>query len=212
MYLDDEASRRQQIVQDFKRRREREMLAFIPCLFAFWVFYEAWQDPGFRLAGLSGWPLLLAAGAAVALIIVHHLVNWRCPVCRQPFLTGPFGVKFCKKCGALFEEPKTYTPAERQEEAERAFQHAMGQYRGNWALHLFKALIIIGLGLLGMFALDEPAVPGSWLARNLGQRGAGFLFGGIILLVGLVWLAFVVRGFTVGARRYAEQMRRVLKI
>ena len=103
MDTDDARSRQQQIVTEFRRRREREMIAAIPFLAGASVAYTAYRDPTFRIMGVSGMPLLLPALAVVAACCVYHLVNWRCPVCGRVFLTGIF-VSSCDRCGTVFQE------------------------------------------------------------------------------------------------------------
>jgi len=54
----DEAGR-QEILAAFKRRRNREYIAAIPLLFAFFLIGYSQDDPGFQILGLRGHGLAL---------------------------------------------------------------------------------------------------------------------------------------------------------
>jgi rubredoxin len=216
----EDVQRRQQILQELKRRRNRELIAFVPFVAALLVVYQAFDDPGLVIGGLRGLPLFLAAFTVVAACLVHHAVNWRCPACRHHFRSG-ISVPFCKSCGFVFEESKGQLfadPAvERREQVERAVQIDAGQYRGKYALQLIKALVIVGLGLLMALVLaDQPgaARPDGWLYRTFGESGAHTAMqaiGGFITLLGLAWAGYAVYRLTAGARRRTEKVRNFLK-
>lgn len=215
----EDAQRRQQILADFKRRRTRELLMVVVFLAAGYVAYSAYQDPySFRVAGLRGVPLLLAALAVIAAGLVHHVVNWRCPVCGRPFLTG-VTVKFCKHCATVFEEPKpgelhVDPAAERRAELERAVELAVGQYKSAYATHLLRSTVIVGLGILTTFILDtsagaETQSPDNWITRALGHPSPALVervFGILLLVVGLAWTAYAIRRLA-RTSRYREELR-----
>ncbi|MFL6262975.1 MAG: hypothetical protein ACJ76Y_25020 [Thermoanaerobaculia bacterium] len=96
------AQRQQWIVQDFRRRRARELVALIPGGLAAYVACESFQDSAFTVRGVSGTLLLVASGAVVVAYFVHHLINWRCPACGRHFLDG-FLIRRCARCGVTFK-------------------------------------------------------------------------------------------------------------
>jgi len=98
----DEAGR-QEILTAFKRRRNREYIAAIPLLFAFFLIGYSQDDPGFQILGLRGHGLALGAGVVVAAWLVHYFYNWRCPACSRPFLSGIF-ITSCPRCGTVFKD------------------------------------------------------------------------------------------------------------
>lgn len=55
----DGVQRRRQIVEEFKRRRTRELIAIRPFMAAVFVLYQIFHDPRYQVGGLSGRPLLL---------------------------------------------------------------------------------------------------------------------------------------------------------
>jgi hypothetical protein len=211
---------RQRIVEEFKRRRAREIMAMIPLLAAVFVLYLAWEDPAFRVGGLSGPPLLLACAAVIAACLVHHAVNWRCPVCKANFWAG-FQVPFCPRCRAVFTEAGEShllpdAEAERRARMEAAVQTNLGQYRGKYILDLMKAVVIVIVGLIMVFLLaDAPDAlkPDSILIRKLGPEGAHMALkalGGLVVLTGLAWAAWAVYALR-RAGRHGEEIRRFLE-
>lgn len=215
MSLDD-AFRRQQILEDFKRRRTRELVAAVPFLAAVFVLYQMHDDADFSIGGLTGKPLLLAALAVIAAVLVHHVVNWRCPACGQVFLTG-ITVSHCKRCGMLFTEPKGMLPggdpvAEHRERVEAAVKADVGEYRNKYALHLIRGLSVSLIGGVAFFLAGSPDAvkPDGWLYQKLGPEGATLAlqaFGLFIILAGIAWMAFAVSRLRLGARRHEAEVR-----
>lgn len=214
----DDPHQRQQILEDFKRRRTREIIAIVPFLASVFVIYELFKDPGFQVRGLSGGPLLLAALAVLAAVLIHHIVNWRCPVCGNVFLTG-IAVSHCRRCGMLFTEPKGMLPggdpvAERRERVELAVKAEVGEYAGKYAMHLIRGLTFVLIGCLMFFflAIDpDSAKPDSWLYQTFGEKGARYglkALGAFVSLVGVAWMAFAIHRGKVGSRRYEQEVRR----
>ena len=216
-----EVEQRREIVQAYKRRRDREMLSWIPGLAAIFVFLQAWKHPDYEIGGLSGPPLLLAATAVLAAYLLHHIFNWRCPACERNFWRG-ISVPFCRRCGALFEglRGKLSNPdADYREQAERALQSDLALYKLRYNLHALRgAVVLLGGVLFIILALADDsklATPDGWLYRTFGEHGvqpAVMAVGGFIGLCGIVWMGFAVRGSTLGLRRYTERMRALLKI
>ena len=213
----DDPQQRQQILEDFKRRRTREIIAIAPFLASVFVIYQLFDDPGFQIRGLGGGPLLLASLAVLAAVLIHHAVNWRCPVCGHVFLTG-ITVSHCKRCGMLFTEPKGMLPggdpvAERRERVELAVKTDVGEYRNKYALHLMRGLgvVVVGCVMFFLLANDPNGVkPDGWLYQTFGEQGAQYgvkAFGAFVILVGIAWMVFAIHRIKVGSRRHEEEVR-----
>lgn len=209
---------RQQILEDFKRRRTREIIAIAPFLASVFVLYELFKNPGFTVGGLSGGPLLLAALAVLAAVLIHHVVNWRCPACGHVFLTG-ITVSHCKSCGMLFTEPKGMLPggdpvAERRERVELAVKTDVGEYRNKYALQVMRSLVVVLIGCVMFFLLasDPNGVkPDGWLYQKFGPQGAQYgmrAIGAFVILVGVAWMVYAIRRIKVGSRLHEEEVRR----
>jgi len=97
-----DAGRQQQIVQEFRRRRARELVALIPGGLAAYTVSRAFGGSGFTAGGPSRWLLLGLAAAVIVAYFVHHLINWRCPACGRHFLDG-FLIRRCARCGVAFK-------------------------------------------------------------------------------------------------------------
>ncbi len=214
----DDPLQRQQILEDFKRRRTREIIAIAPFLAAIFVIYQLFHNPEFQIRGLGGGPLLLAALAVVAAVLIHHIVNWRCPACGQVFLTG-ITVSHCKRCGMLFTEPKGMLPggdpvAERRERVELAVKADVGEYRNKYALHLMRGLGVVVVGCVMFFFLagDPNSVkPDGWLYQTFGEQGSQYAlkaFSALVILIGIAWMAFAIHRIKAGSRRHEEEVRR----
>jgi ribosomal protein L37AE/L43A len=215
-----EVERRQEIVREFQRRRTREMLAGVPFIAAFVVIYQLRANPEYEIAGLSGPPLLMAAIAVIAGVLLHHAVNWRCPACGRNFWRG-INVPLCRHCGAVFvgsRKRERMDPAGYQGQAERALQSDIQIYRARHAKRAFGALLLFGAGALIIFVAlsgDLAANHQSQLYQTFGEQGvtpAGVALGGFFCLCGIAWMAVIVRRLTTGQRRYEERMRKMLKI
>lgn len=213
----DDPQQRQQILAEFKRRRTREILSIFLFLAAVFVISQFFDDPEYKVGGLSGGPLLLAALAVMAAVLIHHVVNWRCPACGHGFLTG-ISVSHCQSCGMLFTEPKGMLPggdpvAEHRERVALAVKAEVGKYRNYYALHLMKGLgvVVIGCVVLFLLANDPGGVrPDGWLYQKLGKKGVEYgkqAFGAFIILIGFAWMAFAIHRIKVGSRRYEEEVR-----
>ncbi|HKI01212.1 MAG TPA: hypothetical protein VKK31_04480 [Thermoanaerobaculia bacterium] len=210
---------RQQIVQEFKRRRGREIAMAFPFVAALLVAWQAYDDPDFLLFGLSGVPLFGTALGVVAACLAHHAFNWRCPVCQRHFRTG-ISVPFCPQCGAVFEESRdplamADPDAARREQVENAVQAELKMYQSKYALHLMRGMVTVLIGSLITFSLaDDPVKPDGWLGRTFGEADTHALLrtaGAVLLLAGLAWIAYAVRALTGGARRHTEEVRRFLE-
>ena len=215
----EDVQRRREVVQAFKRRRARALAALLLLCAAGFVGYMVYDDSEFHVAGLTGGRLLLAALAVAAASLVFYFVSWRCPACQLPFLGG-LSVPLCPRCGAVFtdvrEHPGVAPEVERREQAERALAAQVGRYKNKHALHLMHGLVIAGLGLLWNALTAKPGdIKEGWLMDAFGPTGAYTAFqviGWLITLGGVALMAFSLHRATVGARRYAEQVRRFLEI
>jgi hypothetical protein len=215
-----EAERRQEILREFQRRRTRELLAGIPFLAAFFVIYQLRVKPEYEIGGLSGAPLLMAAIAVIAAVLLHHAINWRCPACGHNFWRG-IGVPLCRHCGAVFVAPRRKEradPAGYEKQAERALQSDLGLYRTRYAKRGLGALMLIGVGALIIYLAlsgELGANHASPLYQTYGEQGVkpvGVAIGGFFALCGIAWMAHVVRRLTTGQRRYTQRLRKMMKI
>lgn len=210
---------RQQVLAEFKRRRTRELVAAGPFIAAAIVFVEADKSALFQISRLKDAPLLVAALLVIAACIVHHALNWRCPVCSKNFWTGIF-VSHCKNCGTVFEKsklpPGSSPVAERRAEVERAIELDLGEYRGYYLQQFLYGLAIVVLGLFVSFFLSsnpEAVAPDGWLAQKFGEQGAVqavWGIGGLVTLLGLAMMAYAFRQLTVGVRRNTQEAREAL--
>lgn len=90
--------RKEHIVQEFKRRRTRQLMVVPPVILAA-VFLGWIQDHrDISIAGLSSSTLIGLAIALVAGAVIFSLSNWRCPACNKYFgkVINP---GFCPGCG-----------------------------------------------------------------------------------------------------------------
>jgi len=90
----------QRVREEFKRTRRNEMLISIPILAGTLVLVLLYRRPLYQIAGFGGTGLAMAAGAVLAVGLVLHARNWRCPACGRPLRGRNTG--FCRSCGALF--------------------------------------------------------------------------------------------------------------
>ena len=83
------------IVEEFLRRRKRQMIIIAPTIFAVVMLVGA--DQG----GIPGVQPRVLIGLSIALIVGcvgFSLTNWRCPSCQR-YLGKALNPKFCLHCG-----------------------------------------------------------------------------------------------------------------
>ena len=88
---------RQEVTKEWKRRRIREVVIFIPSMVSLIVL--TWISSTLKpsVEGISSSSLATIAFAAISICFVLAWLNWRCPGCnRNP---GLFDPKFCSQCG-----------------------------------------------------------------------------------------------------------------
>lgn len=92
-YTDEQ---KQDFIDDFSRRRIRQLALTIPigiAIVAFFIFEE-------RITESALAPIAFAAVVvAVLAMIAFSLYNWRCPACNK-YLGKGINPRFCQKCGA----------------------------------------------------------------------------------------------------------------
>lgn len=192
-----------QIVEEFYRRRRRELWALILGGLAVYVGWQAYHDPAFALLGLRGMPLLALAAAAVAVYFVHHLTNWRCPACERHLFTG-FVLQSCPHCGALFVRLRP-----------RATQADLEARRRKYELRTLTAVLLVAFGMfLMVYLAKQPGVlrDDGWLSRLTGgePRLALQMAGLGIAASGLLWMFLMLPKITIIKQRLQE-MRRIVK-
>jgi len=219
----DDISKRQQVVEDFRRARRLAWLALLPLAAAVVVGVEAYGHPDFRVAGLSGEELLYTTMAVGAIALAAHFLLWRCPACGTPlWLRRGFDPGYCHSCGALFQEAKDAPAADaethRRSQAEAAIAKEIGNYRGRWALRFLRGLICAVIGVCAMlYARPMPGPPGpdATLLRRFGEHDATLMIiglSGLLTLFGIGVMIWSVRAMTDGARRRAERARGFLRV
>jgi len=86
-----------EIIEEFKRKRTRQIMAVGPIILAFIALLSVESNP----TGIFGLPPNIVFGISFVLIIsvlIFSLFNWRCPSCNQ-YLGKAMNPKFCSKCG-----------------------------------------------------------------------------------------------------------------
>jgi hypothetical protein len=87
-----------EIIEEFKRKRTRQIMAVGPIILAFIGLLSVEGNP----TGIFGLPpntILVTAFAVIISVIIFSLLNWRCPSCNK-YLGKGINPKFCSKCGA----------------------------------------------------------------------------------------------------------------
>jgi hypothetical protein len=216
---------------EFRKRRNRLILIAFPIAAAMLVAYEAFADPSFQVYGLDHVQTLWLGIGATAVLFGLNLIDWRCPNCNV-YLNNGISIPFCKSCGALFvpppagkegpagpmSYPETSPEIEagiRRAQAESALQSEINEYRNDCVLRIMKAFVVVGLGALMAFVLDEPASQDGWLYQKFGEAGAanaGKVMGGTVMILGLAWVAWEARSMATAKRRLTEKYRDLLGI
>ena len=86
-----------EIIEEFKKKRIRQIMAVGPIILAFIALFSVEGNP----TGIFGLPPNAALTISFALIIsvlIFSLFNWRCPSCNK-YLGKAINPKFCAKCG-----------------------------------------------------------------------------------------------------------------
>ena len=212
---------------EFRKRRNRLILIAFPLAAAVMLAYEAFDDPGFQIYGLDHAQTLWLGIGATAFLFGLNLIDWRCPNCNV-YLNNGISIPFCKRCGALFVPPPAdkagpagvmsypdpeVTAEVRRAQAEAALQSEIQQHRGNRVLGMMKGFVIVGLGALMAFVLDEPASQDGWLYQKFGEAGAANgpkVIGGGVMVLGLAWIAWEVRSISKVKQQLTEKYRDLL--
>ena len=91
-----QSERNPRIVEEFLRRRKRQVIVIIPAVLAVASLVAADQS-----LALFGMPRSVMIGLALALIVGcvgFSFTNWRCPSCQR-YLGKALNPKFCVQCG-----------------------------------------------------------------------------------------------------------------
>jgi hypothetical protein len=98
----NEPGRDPQVIEEFRRRRVRQLVAVVPFVAAL-IPLLMLEDAGPE--GLFGIPAVAVAAVCGAVLIaglIFSLVNWRCPACKG-YLGKAISPRFCQKCGARLQ-------------------------------------------------------------------------------------------------------------
>ena len=86
-----------EIIEEFKKKRTRQIMAVAPFILAFLALLSVEGNP----TGIFGLPPNIVLTISFALIIsalIFSFLNWRCPSCNK-YLGKAINPKFCAKCG-----------------------------------------------------------------------------------------------------------------
>jgi hypothetical protein len=86
-----------EIIEEFKKRRTRQIMAVGPIMLAFIALLSVEGNP----TGIFGLPpnaVLTITFALIISVLIFSLFNWRCPACNK-YLGKTINPKFCVKCG-----------------------------------------------------------------------------------------------------------------
>ena len=210
---------------EFRKRRNRLILIAFPLAAAMMLVYEAFNDPDLQLYGMTHAQTLWLGIGATAFLFGLNLYDWRCPNCNV-YLNNGVSIPFCKGCGALFVPPKadeaTMRHAEadprvaaevRRAQAHTALQSEINQHRNNSILGMMKGFVVVGLGALMAFVLDEPASQEGWLYQKFGPAGAAYgpkVFGWAVMVLGVAWIAWEARSMAKVKQQLTEKYRDLL--
>ena len=86
-----------EIIEEFKKKRTRQIMAVAPFILAFLALLSVEGNP----TGIFGLPpniVLTIAFALIISVLIYSFFNWRCPSCNK-YLGKAINPKFCAKCG-----------------------------------------------------------------------------------------------------------------
>jgi hypothetical protein len=204
---------RQQILDEFQRRRGRALLSLLPFLAGFGVLFAAINDVD--LAGLSSEQMVIGAFVLIGLSVVAYIAVWRCPVCNAGFSRG-LSVPLCPQCGTVFSGPgetAAVDPAARREHLEKALADELKKYRSERSVFRTKGVIAIFFGLLagiGIPLTSDSMRTDTRFYQTFGDQAplvAGLAVGGGLVLIGVLIVVWQTRSINAGARRHERQLR-----
>lgn len=98
-----ENQKNQQVIEEFKKRRSRQLAVTIPFIAVMLLFF--WLEnikieilPGVSSQVHFGFFMVLIVG-----LVIFSLKNWCCPACKG-YLGKAFNPRFCQKCGAQLRD------------------------------------------------------------------------------------------------------------
>ncbi|MFB3921165.1 MAG: hypothetical protein ACE145_05550 [Terriglobia bacterium] len=98
----DKARDAQRIMDEFKKRRNRQLLVSVPFLGIFVGALWLRDHPGGLPMNFGTTAFLVVFFGAIAALLAFSLWNWRCPACNR-YLGKGFGPSFCPKCGVRLQ-------------------------------------------------------------------------------------------------------------
>jgi rubrerythrin len=84
------------VMEEFKKRRTRQLIAVIPILLA--AATIAMTDESTGLLGVPSNIIIPVAIVVLLAVVAFSMFNWRCPAC-QSYLGKGYNPQFCPKCG-----------------------------------------------------------------------------------------------------------------
>ncbi len=88
---------KEQIIRDFKKRQDRQILAMAAAMFVVLLCAVIYKRPAI-FGQFSKEALFAAESIVIAAFIGFTAVNWRCPACKK-YLGRDVHRTVCKKCG-----------------------------------------------------------------------------------------------------------------
>jgi hypothetical protein len=90
-----------EIIEEFKKKRIRQIMAVGPIILAFIALLSVEGNPT-AIFGLPPNTVLTISFALIISVLIFSLFNWRCPSCNK-YLGKAINPKFCAKCGVQLD-------------------------------------------------------------------------------------------------------------
>ncbi len=210
------------VIAAFRRTRLRALLALVPfsaAAAAGIYLFESHRDV--EIAGLGPEKLVFVVFGVGALSLLAFFLVWRCPQCGASFgFQKGFALAFCHRCGAVFTDAPGGSAgnaaAQRRGQIDAAVRKDLEGYRSRLAIVLMRGLVLLAIGIaIAVFARpgDGPPKPDAVLLNRLGPHGATLAIiaiGCTLALVGLLVMAWAIRGLTSGSAHREQRTRAFL--
>jgi rubrerythrin len=89
----------EEIKQEYKKRRTRQLLVAIPLIPIIFIMRHSQRSEEVLFDGISNSTISTIGIIFMVSALVFSLYNWRCPGCKK-YLGKGFNPKHCPKCGS----------------------------------------------------------------------------------------------------------------